>query len=253
MKDKKIINEKLQKISNYYLTKISHKKEISNGIYKFMKKYEIGESEYGTIMDIAAEGKHIMAHRLYGHHIIYDFPDEFNKIPDFLLHETSDLFTNMGLPILPGDLIENTKIIKYCKHISHPNWNFINGFDILAATASIYTGSKMYLKTLKEEIAVENIKDIANTFGVGAIELALACSTANPFLLFGSFLHIASGIKGICNDGAVIYFDKVTNHWRLQVSFKKYSMQYFAKNNKIDSKIQKNRIEDYYNKNKIDR
>lgn len=252
MNDNKIFDNNLKRISNYYLLKASHKKEISTGIYEFMKKYSIGESEYGALMDMAAEGRHVMAHRLYGHHIIYDFPNKFNNIPDFLIHETSDLFTDMGLPIIPGKLIENTNIINYCKQINHPNWNFINGFDILTATISIYTGSKLYSQTIKEEITVEDIKDIANTFGVGAIEFALACSTANPFLLIGSFLHIASGVKGALNNGSVIYFNKLTNNYRLQVTSAKGTVENISQKNKMDSETQKNRIESHYNKNKMD-
>nr|AGF92880.1 hypothetical protein FLSS-3_0011 [uncultured organism] len=251
MKNKGVINKDLKKASTYYLSKISHEKEVSSGLYEFMKTYKIGESEYGKIMDMAAEGKKVMAHRLYGHHIVYDFPKELNKVPDFLLHEISDLFTDMGLPILPGEMLENSKLIDYCKQINKPNWNFINGFDILVATAAIYSGSKMYAKVIKEEIAVEDIKDIANTFGVGTIEFALACSTANPFLLLGSFLHIASGIKGIFNDGAIIYFNKVTNHYRLEVVSDKYSMEYVSNKNTIKYNSQKNTMDYFHSKNKM--
>jgi len=37
-------------------------------------KYKIGQNDYGALMDAAAKGKQVMAHRLYGHHLIYDFP-----------------------------------------------------------------------------------------------------------------------------------------------------------------------------------
>ena len=38
-----------------------------------MKANNIGESDFGSLMDAAAKGKEIMAHRLYGHHLISDF------------------------------------------------------------------------------------------------------------------------------------------------------------------------------------
>lgn len=157
----------------------------------------------------------------------------------------------MGLPIVPGEILENTKLIKYCKHINKPNWNFINGFDILAATVSIYSGSKKYLEVINEEIAVEDIKDVANTLGVGIIKLAIACSTANPFLLIGSFLHIASGIRGIFNDGGIIFFNKVTNHYRLEVVSHSHSIVEVSSKNMIENKSDKLTIESFYENNRM--
>lgn len=236
MKKSRVIDKNLKQAASYYISDISHNKEVSTGIYEFMKKFNIGESEYGKIMDLAAEGKHVMAHRLYGHHLIYDFPADFKDVPDFMSHIFSDLFTDMGIPILPGEVLENTRLLDYCKSINSSNWNFINGFDILAATASIYSSSRKFIDVINEKTVVEDFKDLANTVGIGALELALACSTANPFLLVGSFLHIASGVQGIMNDGGIIYINKMTDHFRLEVVANDLTLETLAEKNYLENK-----------------
>ena len=45
-----------------------------NAIYDFMDANTIGKSTVGALMDAAGRGRGVMAHRLYGHHLIYDFP-----------------------------------------------------------------------------------------------------------------------------------------------------------------------------------
>lgn len=178
-------------------------------IYDFMKKYHIGESQYGKIMDAAAQGKKVIAHRLYGHHLVYDFPiDSSENIGPFLEHLFSDLFTKQGIPIIPGEILENTGLLKVCDKLKG-SWNFVNGFDLLAGTVSIYQGFERFQSAMKEEMSVDDFKDFAQTIGVGAMELAIALSTANPFLLIGSVLHLTSGLKGMLNDGAVIYFKNI--------------------------------------------
>ena len=70
--------------------------------YAFMAKYNIGSSEFGKIMDMAGVEKGVFLHRLYGHHLAYDFPwKNPEHTIDFLAHEFSDLFTKNGLPIIP--------------------------------------------------------------------------------------------------------------------------------------------------------
>ena len=200
---------------SYLLAEASHTKKMSNSIYSFMKKYDIGESAYGKAMD--AVGSHITNHRLYGHHLIADFPKNLKDVTDFLLHEISDGFTDFGLPILPGKLIENTSIFDYCKSISNnPNWNMINGFDILAGTLAIYSGGKLLIEAFDGNLIVDNLESAAATFGVGAIEFAISLSTANPFLLAGCFLHLLAGIKGLLNERPAIYFVRLGNCYRIE-------------------------------------
>lgn len=175
-------------------------------IYEFMNRYNIGHSVYGSIMDKAALGKHVMAHRLYGHHIFFDLPLKDSNIAlQFIEHEFSDLFTKQGLPILPGEVLENAGLLKYCNSLTH-NWNFINGFDLLTGTVSIYKGLKDVDQYFYEGMPAHDFESVAGTLGIGAIELAIAISSANPLLLVGGVLHFTSGIKGIFNDGAVYYF-----------------------------------------------
>lgn len=203
------------RLANSFLLNESHKKNFSDSISHFMKKYGVGESEYGKIMDEC--GRIVTNHRLYGHHIIYDFPySSPGNIPDFLLHELSDIFTNFGLPILPGKLLENTPIYNYCKSISNsPNWNMINGFDILSATVSIFQGCVALKKITKEEYIVQTFADFAKTIGVGVFEFALALSHANPFLLLGAVLNIAVGIKGGMTSFGKIYFSRVARRYEI--------------------------------------
>ncbi len=191
------------RIGRHYLRNQAHRH--GDEIYAFMKRFGIGESAYGKMMDAAAKGKGVMAHRLYGHHLAYDFPiQDPAHIWDFLEHELSDLFTKQGLPILPGELVENTPLLKYCARLTD-NWNFLNGFDVLSAVASIHQASADLRSAISESMSVDTLPDMARTLGLGAIELALAVSSANPFLLIGAVLELTAGIRGFCNSGAQIY------------------------------------------------
>lgn len=210
-----------------FLAKQSHTKEMSDAISAFMKKYGVGESEFGKLMDIT--GTHVTNHRLYGHHLIFDFPSELGDIPDFLLHELSDLFTNYGLPILPSHVVENTKLYTYCKSITaKPHWNMINGFDILVGTLAIYQGFGVLDRAIQGELIAEDISTLANTFGVGALEFALALSTANPLLLIGCLLHLCAGMRAVLNEGATLYFKKVTHHLVLEVELENHTIDHLA-------------------------
>jgi hypothetical protein len=196
----------LSEASSVYIRDYAYKH--GDSIYNFMNQYNVGHSEYGKMMDAVGRTKHVMAHRLYEHHMLYDFPLKTpENIPAFFEHEFSDLFTKMGLPILPGELIENTPLLKYCSKLSK-NWNFVNGFDILSGTIAIWQGVEKVSQAFNYEITIDTFGDFAKTFGVGALELAIAISSANPFLLIAASLHLTSGIRSLFNDGATIKFRK---------------------------------------------
>lgn len=204
---------------DHFITSIVREYAYNNGdvIYNFMKNHKIGESTYGQIMDAAAKGKGVIAHRLYGHHFIYDFPiSDISYSGEFIEHLFSDLFTKQGIPIIPGELLEDVGLLKYCDKLKG-SWNFVNGFDLLAGTVSIYKGWNEFNKAMKNISSVDDFKDFANTFGIGVLELAIALSTANPFMLIGAALHLTSGVRGLLNDGSVIYFQNRNN--RLSVEF----------------------------------
>lgn len=179
--------------------------EHGGAIYGFMDKHKIGKSAYGTLMDKAAEGKHVMRHRLFGHHIVYDLPlDEPAHIWDFLEHEISDLFTKHGLPILPGELLEHVGLLKYCDGLGK-SWNFLNGFDILAGIVALQSANKSLRASFNREFAVDTLGDFARTFGVGALELAVACSSANPLLLLSAAMELTAAVRAFANDSCVIF------------------------------------------------
>jgi len=202
-----------------------HAYERGREVYDFMKHYGIGESQYGAIMDAAAKGKHVVAHRLYGHHLMYDFPiGEPGQIPSFLEHELSDLFTRQGLPLLPGELLEDTGLLKYCDRLSH-NWNFLNGFDLLAGTVAIYRGASSLLDAHNGKVSIDTFGELARSLGLGAFELAVAVSTANPLLLIGATLQLTATVRGLMNDGAVILFSRMNDGLSLDFSHARLSAE----------------------------
>jgi hypothetical protein len=238
-----------EEYSSFYIRDYSYKH--GKTIYDFMNRYNVGRSTYGKMMDAAAKGKKVMAHRLYGHHLIYDFPlSDTKNIPAFLEHELSDLFTKMGLPIIPGEMLENTQLLKYCKSLTK-NWNFVNGFDVLSGTIAVWQGIEKVNDTFIKGYSIDNFEDLANTIGVGAIELALALSTANPFLLIAATLHLTSGLKGIINDGSVILFRKNINSLLLEFSLNCLNISAYLKMNNINSQIKSMSIESSLNKMRI--
>ena len=241
--------KKANEISSHYLREYAY--ENGDKIYAFMEKYGIGESAYGALMDSAAKGKHVLAHRLYGHHLIYDFPlSDPNKIPAFLEHELSDLFTKMGLPVIPGEMLENTELLKYCKGLSK-NWNFVNGFDLLAGTIALWQGIEKINETFIKGYSVDTFEEFANTLGIGALELALAMSSANPLLLIATILHLTSGIKGLINDGSVIFFRKNFENVLIEFSMNSLNINAYLKSYSIDNSINTLSINNNLNKAKI--
>jgi hypothetical protein len=174
-------------------------------IYRFMDRYGIGKSAYGALMDRAAAGKHVIRHRLFGHHIAYDLPwDGPTHIPSFLEHELSDLFTKQGLPILPGELLEHHGLLKYCDGLGK-SWNFLNGFDILAGVVALHSASSSARAAFNGEFAVDTLADFARTFGVGVVEFALAWSSANPLLLLSATMELTAAVRAFANDSCVIF------------------------------------------------
>lgn len=223
----------LEDASLAYLRDYAYKN--GRAIYDFMDKNKIGASAYGSMMDQAAKGKGVIAHRLYGHHLIYDFPvNDIKQVAPFLEHLFSDIFTKQGLPIIPGEILDNLGLLKCCDSIKR-SWNFVNGFDILGGTVAIYKGLDEFKKSFVIGMSVDDFEDFAKTIGVGALELAIAMSTANPFLLIGSILHLTSGLKGMLNEGSVIYFKNL--HKGLTIEFSTDSL-------KIDRYINKYSIEE---------
>lgn len=241
------INEEFNTLSSNYIREFAYKN--GNEIYTFMNKNKIGYSSYGRLMDSAAKGKGVIAHRLYGHHLVYDFPiNNLNEVAPFLEHLLSDLFTKQGLPIIPGEILENLGLLKCCDSIKR-SWNFVNGFDILAGTIAIFQGIDDFKRMFKEGHSIDSIEGVAKTIGIGAVELAIAMSTANPFLFIGGLLSLTSGLKGMMNDGSVVYFTNINkclsiefsvNTLNLEEYKKRYSIENSLKNLSIESSIAKN-------------
>jgi hypothetical protein len=204
-------------------------KSLCDQVAAFMDQYKVGKSDYGKLMDLAGREKGVFLHRLYGHHLVYGFPiGEPGKAVDFLVHEFSDLFTKNGLPIIPGELLENAP--NWLKKLTIANepcksWNFVNGFDILAGTIAIYSATKHLRLAFMNEVSVESLGDFAKSIGVGLIELAISMSTSNPLLFLGALLELTSGVKAIFNNGDVIYMQKKQLALSLQFSLRNSSIE----------------------------
>ncbi|MCF8241358.1 MAG: hypothetical protein K9J16_08215 [Melioribacteraceae bacterium] len=183
-------------------------------IYEWMEKNRIGESEYGRYLDLMGRQEHVFHHRLFGHHPIYDFPfDNPEKIPDFIEHVWfSDSATKQGLPIVPGDFLKDTDVLKYCSQKTI-EWNFVNAFDLLSGTLAIYAGYKNCKKYFNEMESIESFSELAKELGVGILELALSIKNTNPFLLIGAILQIVGSMKGVFNDASKIYFKKIFSQY----------------------------------------
>lgn len=234
-------NEEFNTFSSNYIREYAYKN--GNEIYKFMNKNKIGHSSYGKLMDSAAKGKGVIAHRLYGHHLVYDFPvNDLNEVAPFLEHLLSDLFTKQGLPIIPGEILENLGLLKCCDSIKR-SWNFVNGFDILAGTVAIFQGIDDFKRMFKEGYSIESIEDVAKTIGIGALELAIAMSTANPFLLIGGILSLTSGLKGMMNDGSVVYFANMNRCLSIEFSINTLNLEEYNKRYSIENSLKSLSIE----------
>lgn len=195
--------------SSHFLRSYAYKN--GQSIYGFMDKYDIGTSAYGKLMDAAAYGKGVVAHRLYGHHLIYDFPIKNPKyIDDFLQHIFSDLFTKQGIPILPGELFKKLKAIKSVDKLVN-SWNFVNGFDLLAGTIAIYSSIGYLHKAFSGDLSIDNFKTFSKLIGLTLTETLLAFSTANPFLLIAAMMQLTATTTALFNDNTSFYLEKYQN------------------------------------------
>lgn len=202
-------------IAAHYLQSVG--RERGDKIYAFVEKHDVGKSAYGRLMDAA--GRHEAMHRLYGHHIIYDFPlQRPDQIPDFAEHLLSDAFTPAGLPLLPGELLDEANLLKHCRSLTQ-NWNFVNGFDVLSATVSIYRGQSRIRNAWKEMDSIESFPRFAKSVGFPAVELAIAMATANPFLAVGAALNATATVKNLVTSSSVAYFHRVNRGYRLDAQF----------------------------------
>lgn len=188
-------------------------------IYQWMKKFGIGESDYGVLMDKLGRRAGVFDHRHFGHHIIYDFPlGDVHNIPDFLEHLLiSDFFTKQGIPILPGEFLGASGIQEFCS-VQTLRWNFINAFDLLSGTLSIYAGIGNIRKYWDGTETVDSFVELAKQLGIGALELAVALSTKNPFLLLGAVLSLAGTTQGTLNSPSKAYFRKILGRYVLVVA-----------------------------------
>lgn len=239
--------EKLDRIASQIL----REKAYQLPIYEWMKKNGIGESEYGRYLDSMGRQEHVFHHRLFGHHPIYDFP--FNnpeKIPEFLEHVWfSDSATKQGLPILPGDFIKNTNVLKFCSQKTI-EWNFVNAFDLLSGTLAIYAGYKNCVKYFDEVESIESFSELSKQVGIGILELALSIKNTNPFLLIGAILQIAGSIKGVFNDASNIYFRKIYNQYYFivtgpEMNIEKVIDSYYLEDADLENKLSSN-VKSYY-------
>lgn len=202
-------------LASHYLQSLGD--EYGDQIYAFMDKHEIGKSQYGKLMDAAGNGKGVINHRLYGHHAIYDFPIQNpEEIPEFADHLFSDAFTKVGLPMLPGEALEHPVLQKYCDRLTR-SWDFVNGFDVLAATVSIYRGQSRLRNAWKEVDSIETFPEFAKSVGFPALEMAIAMSTANPLLAVGGALNAFATVKKLATSSSVAYFHRVNYSYRLDI------------------------------------
>jgi len=207
--------EKLDRIASQIL----REKAYNLPIYEWMKKHGIGESDYGKILDLMGRNEHVFQHRLFGHHPFYDLPiSQPGNIPDFIEHVwLSDAGTKQGLPIIPGDFLKDSGVLEYCSQRTL-EWNFVNSFDLLSATLSIYSSYKNCEKYFIEIQSIESFSELAKELGIGVLELALSIKNTNPFLLIGAMFQLLGTLKGVMNDSSKVYFNQINSTYYLTVA-----------------------------------
>lgn len=253
------------------------------GIYYFMEKHDIGHSAYGEFLDVLGRSKNqidkfilknfdsltpqmynqllramdrevnYMAHRLAGHHLIADFPiNDLSKVADFLEHVLlSDAFTPMGLPILPEKIVTDYGLTKYCSRLNN-NWNFVNAFDILTGTISIHRSSVELLSAIKGCKSIDSFEEIAKELGIGAMELCIAISRANPFLLVGAITQLASSIIAFANDSNNVYFRKVLEEYSINFELKVLSLEEELMSYSLENELNELSLENELGRNDIE-
>ena len=134
-------------------------------------------------------------------------------------------------------------LLKCCGKLDY-SWNFVNGFDILSGTVAIYAGILDFRLSFIEELSIDGFEDFAKTAGVGALEMAIALSTANPFLLIGGILSLTSGLKGLLNSSAKVYFKRIHAGLTIEFAVDSLNVEAYIKQYKVNESIKKYSIED---------
>mgnify|MGYP000398041973 CR=1 FL=1 len=228
--------------SSHYIREFAH----NNGeiIYEWMKKNGIGESMYGKYLDSLGSKPGVFYHRLYGHHPVYDFPlDSPENIPDFLEHVlVSDLFTKQGLPIIPGQILNNEVVKNVFDGVSL-EWNFVNGFDLLAGTLAVYNSYKISADYFNQKASIEELNKLGKRLGITTIHVALALSTCNPLLLISSAVSMAGTLVGTLNNPYKVYFEKLTDKYKVTTVVESYDIDKVVDAYDIDNVIESYGIE----------
>ena len=232
-----------QEASSHYIRQYAY----DNGdyIYRWMKNNGIGESAYGRLIDSFGQKPGVFYHRLHGHHPVYDFPiSNPEDIPDFLEHIfISDFFTKQGLPVIPGEIMENNFVKQIFNDVGM-DWNFVNAFDLLAGTLAIYNNYKITSQYWSGTASLDSLHEIAKILGVTTIHIALAFSSHNPLLLLSSLISVAGTLKGLLNNKQVIYFKKVGNSFSVTATTSSFDLDKitpsYAVNNVVGSYQLKN-------------
>lgn len=188
-------------------------------IYKFMKAHNIGESEYGKILDESGRIKKLFYHRLEGHHPIFDLPfNDPDHIPDFIEHVwISDSATKQGLPIIPHRFLEHSIVKSYIQKKTI-EWNFLNVFDLMVGTLAVYAGYKNCQRYFAELDSIDSFEKLAIELGIGLKELALSVYRHNPLLFIGAIFQLIGTAKGLLNSSDEVYFKQTTSKYYMIIS-----------------------------------
>ena len=73
--------------------------------------------------------------------------------------------------------------------------------------------------------------------------MAISISSRNPLLLIGAELQLTAGVKGVINNGTVVYFRKIHERLKIEFSINSIKVQKSIKNIKIGKSIESMKIE----------
>ncbi|MDA0266861.1 MAG: hypothetical protein O3A14_07835 [Cyanobacteria bacterium] len=150
----------------------------------------------GPYQSLYPQGVSVGLHRIKNHHFLTDafkvFRDPNLNIIDFYKHLGTDIVTKNGLPILPEDVIRELATVIGTTPSKITPWLSLNILDVGASIYAIsHAGSN--LTSIISGSANWGLGYAANTFGVGALEIAVGIQTTNPILISSGAIDIACG------------------------------------------------------------
>lgn len=99
-------------------------------------------------------------------------------------------------------------------------------------------------------VSYDTLEEIAKELGVGVIELCIAFSRNNPFMLLCAVVKISSAVIGTLNDPGDVFFERLLESYTMNIELNSVSLKNYMESSSIDNFLDEISLENFYNDNR---